>query len=339
MLLGVAFLMGVALAVVFPTGREFAELTGKQHVDAYSIAYLTVLTRAKPDDVNLRLVFARQLAELGRWDESLVVLDRVASDRTALGDVRALRLELMLARARALPVGSVARRSALDDVHRELHVVSTLPWQQSRAEELAKLSLELEDPGLAARYFLTAANVTPDSSARAGLLADAGRWLRASGDERASSECFRRAADLVADERRGRYLSAGADALEAGGRPCDAADLLRPVASISRDVPLVTRATALSSSCGNAHDAKTLGRRLLELAPSDETLVRAQVVRELAAGDPPSALVLLKKLVKRHPNDSALRGTTARVAEWSGQPQIALEQWLFLVSSGHVAQL
>jgi tetratricopeptide (TPR) repeat protein len=334
MLLGVAFMMGVVLAAVFPSGREFAELTGKHRVDAYSIAYLTVLTRAKRDDAHLRLVFARQLAELGRWEEAISALAGVTFDASTRGDAHTLRLDVLVARARSFPLDSSERSLALETVHRELNAASELSWPPERARELANLALQLEDPALAARYYLAAAELETLPSARAEALADAGKWLRASGDTRGAAECFQRAADRTDDrERKARYLLAGADALEAHGRPCDAAALLRPLAKDATDVAFVDRAAALSTSCGDVDEAKRIGRRLVELAPDNETFVRAQVVRELAACDPPGALVLLRRLVKLYPHDNDLRLSTARVAEWSGQPQVALEQWLVLLSA------
>jgi len=347
MLLGVAFMTGIVLTVVFPSGREFAELTDKERVDAYSIAYLAVLTRAQQDDSNLRLAYTRQLAELGRWDEALTALDGTPPRERGsnlvpeiAGNAGKVRLELMLARARALPVDSAPRAAAFEEIHRALRAGASLTLPSARARELAALALELEDPALAARYFLAAAAAERNRLARALALAEAGRWLRASGDERSASESFRRAADLSDDEeRKVSYLCAAADALEGQGRPCDAVDLLRPYVSVSRNVAVVERATALSTSCGNATDARQFGRLLRESAPDDERYVRAQVERELAAGDPAAALALLKRLVSSYPNDSELRWTTARVAEWSGQPQVALEQWLALVSSGHVRSL
>jgi hypothetical protein len=336
-LLGLAFMMGVVLTVVFPSGREFAELTGKQRVDAYSLAYLTVLTRAKRDDPNLRLVQARQLGEIGRWDEALAALEGVTFDRATADAASSLRLELILARARALPSGSIERATAFESVRQEIHHASRRTWPAPRAYELGRLALELEEPALGARYFAAAGASETEPSARAAALAEAGRWLRAAGDERAASESFRGAAETTNElAEKLQYTLAAADALEAMARPCEAADLVRPYALGSDDVELVVRAAALSTSCGNARDAQLLGRRVLQLAPDDEAHVRAQVTRELGAGDPRSALALLKKLVKQHPGDSALRLMTARVAEWSGDPQSALEQWMFLVAHGHV---
>lgn len=328
-------MMGVVLTVVFPSGREFAELTGKQRVDAYSLAYLAVLTRANRDDANLRLVHARQLGTIGRWDEALAMLEGVTFDGATLEAASSLRLESMLSRARALPVGSDARSAAFASVRRELSVLSERSWASPRARDFGRLALELEDPALAARYFLAASAGTADPSVRAAGLAEAGQWLRAAGDERSASDSFRRAADTAPQwGQKVRYVLAGAEALEAEGRPCDAADLVRPYALRSVDIDLIVRAAALSSACGKVHDAQTLGRRLLELAPHDETYVRAQVARELGAGDPRSALALLEELVKKQPNDRELRRTMARVAEWCGEPKIALEQWMFLVSAG-----
>lgn len=338
-LLGLAFMMGVVLTVVFPSGREFAELTGKQRVDAYSLAYLNVLTRAKGDDPNLRLVHARQLGEIGRWTEALAALDGVTFDRATADAASSLRLELMLARARALPLGSGERAAAFESVRRELHDARERSWSAPRAHELGRLALELEEPALAARYFVAASTAEAEPSARAAALAEAGRWLRAAGEERAASESFMRAAETTGSfAEKLRYVLAAADALEAEARPCDAAAVVRPYALRSDDVALVVRAAALATSCGDARDAQRLGRRILELAPGDDAHARAQVTRELHAGEPRSALVLLKRLVKQHPRERELRLTTARVAEWSGEPQTALEQWMFLVSTGSVVR-
>jgi hypothetical protein len=63
--------------------------------------------------------------------------------------------------------------------------------------------------------------------------------------------------------------------------------------------------------------------------------MRAQVRRELAAGDAAAALGLLRVLVSHSPEDASLHETTARVAEWAGEPQTALEHWLWLLTRGH----
>lgn len=335
-LLGFAFMVGVVLMVVFPTGREFAELTGKQSVDEYSIAYLTVLTRAHPEDESLRIVYARQLATLGRWEAALRALAVEAREPAAAAEVRALKMDVMLARAREIPTNDVAASaSAFAAVHDELRAMTAMVLPPAKGRELAKLALELQDPALAARFFLAVSEVETHPGGRADAIAEAGRWMRASGDGLGASDCFRRAADLAPQpERRTAYLARGADALEAEARPCEAAALLRAPASLSTDTSFIERAATLSTSCGAPEQAKVLGRRLVDLKPDDEGHLRAQVRRELAAGDPEGALTILRRLVNRHPRDGELRRATALVAEWAGRPDLALEQWLALAVGG-----
>src|SRR4051794_36167913 len=165
--------MGIVMTVVCPTGREYAALSDKQRADAYSIAYLTVLTRADPRDTNLRIVFVRQLAQLGRWDEAL----------QALGDsveTRALRLELLLAKARAIPRDDPGRDHAFGVVHAEL-TAHAEAFPKTQARSLAALALELEDPLLAATFYVSAAEADVPPG-RAASFADAGRWFIAGGD-------------------------------------------------------------------------------------------------------------------------------------------------------------
>jgi hypothetical protein len=100
---------------------------------------------------------------------------------------------------------------------------------------------------------------------------------------------------------------------------------------------LVKRPTSsLVTSCGRARDAKLLGRRVVALMPESDAERRRQVQRELAAGDPVGALVLLRQLVHNHPNEAPLRETTAHVAEWAGQPQVALEHWMWMLGRGYL---
>lgn len=334
MLVTFAFMMGVVLAVVFPTGREYAEVTSKQRVDAYSIAYLHVLTRANPKDGNLRFVYVSQLAQLGRWEEALEILETTPKDAQGGGDVRKLRLELMIARANSLPEDSPERAKAFATIHDELsEMVDATPVDQ--LETFAKLALQLEDPALGARFYIALATKNP--VVRVDALEQAGKWLRASGDGEGGANAYRRASELATDpEQKTRLLLLAVDALEAMSGACPAADLIAPLAEASTDKAVIERATRIMMSCGRAVEAKLLGRRLLAFAPDDEAEQKAQIRRELAGADPAGALVLLRALVTKYPSDGDIREATAKVAEWAGQPAIALEQWLWLLDVGRV---
>lgn len=335
-MLGFAFMMGVVLATVFPTEREFAEVTRSQSGDAYSIGYLSVVTRAKPEDAHLRLAYARELASLGRWDEALDAMPTIAMAPALAPEIKALKLDVMVARARSFDDDDPEAAAAYAAVLSELQSGTEMKWSPERTRELAKLTLELEAPTLAARYYQSLATIEPDDGGRAKALADAGRWLRASGELGKAAETYQRAATTAQDAtNKAAYLLAGAETLEAMNKPCDGAKLVQTTANESSDPAYVARVTAMMTACGRVHDARMLGRRLLALQPNDEPTTRAQIRRELAAGDPGAALNLLVPLVKAHPKDRNLHATTARVAEWASQPKIALDNWLWLMSNGY----
>lgn len=335
LLVGFAFIMGIVMTVVFPSGREYAEVTDKQGVNAFSIAYLTVLTRADPKDLHLRMIYVRQLASLARWDEALDALSKAPEEAKRTPELRVLKLELSLAKARSLPEDTADRAAAFAALHDDLRsLVDDVP--KDKAHELGKLALELEDPLLAARYFLVAAE-RQDVEAAAASLAEAGRWFRAGGEGERGAECLQRAAEKTRDpERKKGYLLEAAAALEASRGACPAADVLHGPAQTDTDVAFVRRAVELLRKCARANDAKLLGRRLLGMVENDEAEVRLQIRRELEAGDPRGALALLRGLVAKHPNDPVLREATARIAEWGGDPQTALQHWLWLLDHGRV---
>lgn len=330
---GFAFSLGAVLAAVLPTRREYAQLADDQPPDAYSLAYLHVLTRAKPDDEHLRITYVRHLAKLGLFDDALQALGK-PRDIEAEG----LRLDLLLARARALPEPSDERRAAFEAVAVQLQAVARLPVSLDRLQALASLALELERPRLAAELLLRAGAV--DSPRRAALLADAARWLRASGDGVRAAQTYQRAAEIERDADRARaYALAAIDALEAEDRVADAADLVtKLVAAEPNDVALLARAAALSSACNRVVAARDYGRRIVALSPDRdaEDVVTGQLRRELAAGDVRSALPLVQSLVRRHPNDPRLRELQAHVAEWAGRPDLALGDWLWLLGHGRL---
>jgi hypothetical protein len=63
---------------------------------------------------------------------------------------------------------------------------------------------------------------------------------------------------------------------------------------------------------------------------SDEVLFD-QVKRELAAGDLAAAFLLMQELVKRQPDEPSLREIDGRISEWAGHPDVALQDWLYLM--------
>jgi Flp pilus assembly protein TadD len=335
LLVGFSFSLGGVLAAVFPTRREYAQLADDRAPDAYSLAYLQVLTRATPSDEHLRLLYVRHLTQLGRYDEALAALAPALATQPPDAATASLELELLLARARAIPEGDPRRAEAFEAVAAHLEKLLVQPQPAERLAPLARLALELERPRLAADFYeRAAASIGPTGAAP--MLVEAGRWRLASGDVEGASGLYRQAADREQDPQRSRELALLAvSALEAGDHVAAAADLAGEyLERWPEDRELLQRAADLSSRCERASAARGYGRRLLALDPASEASLERQVQLELAAGDARAALPILRRLLALHPTDPRLHRTRARVAEWAGRPDLALEDWLWLLGRG-----
>lgn len=320
------------LSLVFPTGSEYAAFTSETKPDAYSIAYLETLTRANPKELELRLVYAKQLAALGRYDAAFTVIAPVLEDPRLGAEAKQFALDVALARARAFPEGAPSRTAAFADVHAQLRVLLSFPRTAARGEELAKLALELDDPRLAAEFYDDLA--AHHQEGRPRYLASSARWLRAAGDNKLAAAHYRSAHDTAfSPDEAIEYAVLAVASLEADNHPNDAADLAAEYAGRHpADARILALATRLATACTRAAAARELGRRWLALAPDDETVMRAQASRELGAGDAKSSLLLLNKLVARHPDEYALRLQRARVSEWAGDLGTAERDLLWLVA-------
>jgi tetratricopeptide (TPR) repeat protein len=333
MLVGIALAFGALLASVVPTRAEYTRNLERPS-DARSLPYLSALARASGDDRSIELLYVRRLQSLGRFDAALDALGP-ASPKTADPTTANLRFDLLLAKARAQPDGTAARTSAFGDVARELGTLRSVPQTDARLRELARVALEVGEPHWAAEYLFAAASLSAPAD-RAATLVEAGRWLRAAGDESRAADCFARAAEAESDPARARTDRALAvDAVEAEGQAGPAADLAASFVSRDPDdLSMLARATALASAAGRAKEARDLGRQLVSLEPDDDAAIRDQARRELAAGDPRGALADIALLVTRHPEDQQWRRVEARVAEWAGDPSLALGDWLWLFAQG-----
>lgn len=335
LLIEFAFVLGAGLAAVFPTRQQYAEFANDESPNAYSLAYLHVLTRADPNDMPLHLIYARHLKALGQIDEALAAVEPVLSDPLLAADARDLRLQLLLTRARAIPEGDPGRAIAFHAVAAELTRMAELPENKEQLVYFAHLAVDLDEEALAAKYFMRAADADP--SHKAQYLAEAGKWLRAVGDGDGSADAYQRAAAAERDPVQSReYKTLAIDALLAddkGGAACDLA--MDYVAAAPDDAAMLERAVVLAAAANRVQLARDLGRKLLAMDPENEERILAQANRELAAGDPAAALPLLTKLRERHPSDRKLRELEAHVAEWAGKPEMALDDWLWLLQNGY----
>ncbi len=335
-LCGLAVAVVALVAFVFPSREDYAQLVDPTNPSGASLAYLEALTLASPDDPELQLARAKSLANAGEIGLASEILQEIVDDPRRGGEARTLRFELRLVAARALPEKSVERRRAFAEILELLpeRLAATDDTEQLRA--LADLAASLERPDLAADATMRRVSVT-DPAESGPVLAGAARWALAADDPARAAGYLATAAERAqtVDERRSWALRS-LEVLEGGDVHAASEAALQWLSKLPGDRVMLERAIRLASAANRPKIARDLGRRQVAMGPADEALLRAQAKRELAAGDPKSALRIVEQLLAARPNDLALREAHARLAEWSGEQDLALEDWLFLASSGWV---
>lgn len=339
MLLGFAAGVIALIAVVFPTRAEYAGLAEVKQPDQYSIAYLKVLTRANPEDTELRMLYVKQLSQLGRWAEALDALAPALEDKNpAIRDVARLqRFDILLARARSLPEGSADRAAAFDAVAALIPDLVGRNLGEPRMRDLALVALGLDKPGLAAEVYARLASMVPVDQ-RHEVRATAARWFLAAQNQTQAARYYAWASNTAPTvEKSKEYALLELAALESKNVEL-AAD--RSVAYAKKwwdDYGIVERATHLATACDRPRTARDFGRRLVSIGPVTEALQRAQAKRELGAGDPKSALAIVKQLLARR-DDCALHEAAARISEWTNDQDTALDHWLWVADHACVPQ-
>lgn len=257
-------LVAVVCWLVFP--RELADTLRRAELDAVTLSYSVAWLKAEPDDHELRLVLARDLIELGRFEEATDQLAYVEahSDQPALRDQqRWLQARLpfvaLMAMAPAERDGSVqyARaRVMFAKVHPERLNLPQLQRYAEMALLLGNLNAALE------AYHLLAARTPP-----------AAPWYRQAGDALLARGRYARASEeyilaMRAQESgagRGDFLKA-VSTLQAGGLSGQALEVAaRWETAFLNDPEVLYRLMSLARAAGDGVRAQHYAVLLLRL--------------------------------------------------------------------------
>ncbi len=173
--------------------------------------------------------------------------------------------------------------------------LTRFPSDREILEVAAKLALANQKPTLAAHYYEQIAAAAPDA------------------------------------ETQRRFGRLALLALVAGNQVDAALRLAEQLlGKFPTDTELLEIATKLAQGNQQPRLAQTWGRVLLAQDPQNSARISRQLTIEISAGDLNAALLLARRLVRRHPHSAKERAQLAQIAEWSGQPQLALQHWVEL---------
>ena len=211
------------------------------------------------------------------------------------------------------------------------------PVDARRLERLARALLGAERPGAAATVHGYLAEVDPENRLR--WWSEAARWSEAAGRPAVAATWVDRMRDEAPAAARGALARRGDALLVAAGRQDRV--LERVAARIEAspgDAGALREGVRLARAGADLERARGWTEALLERRPDDVEALGDAIDLALAAGDLDGARVAAERAVHRLPERRPLRTRLAQVAEWSGDPEAATEQWRVIAGDGDDAE-
>ena len=358
--------VAVVFALMVPNPTLERRAIESRRGDLLTVAYLANLLRTDPDDPALRFALARQQLARNEIQAARATLRPLldSPDPQLRADSH-WRDWLSYREAWArLPDDSPLRPGLHKAMLQRLHELAAETWPEDMQVRIAADAFALGERELGSQTIKALAR-RAGTAFDAGWYAESARSVLEAGDYRGAAELYlvarKRATGLAA--RRSHYLAA-LHTLQAGNLLDEAvATAERELGDLADDTETLYAVVVLARACGRADVADRLARRMIRLSLRDQ-LHRWQLagagldgaIRPTAATAPAGAPGLAfderiyslayeaflgnrnladayrvaESAVRQRPDDLAWRERLAQVAEWHGQPRVALDQWLVL---------
>ncbi len=325
-----ALVFGTLLVLLFPTSETFQRWYSERAADHLSITYLELMVQSKPDDSVLRLTLARQLLAVGRLHRTRVILAPLVSEDTPAGtEALLLDLQAMLALSRAAEPGSDARRHREALLSGRIKQLIGRTYPEEVSAKLAAFARLAGAHGAATEMYIRLAKRT----SVAKWWAEAGHTLLASSNAGQAANMFIAAMETEKLHYRAfEYTLQAIDALRSANRLREAMELAqRGLKTKPKSLRMLERALGIARATNHTMFAEELSTRISNLLPNDVRIIARHIEVLLSSGNLDAATVYSERLVKLRPRSVRLRKKLAKVAEWAGQPNKALGQWLWLL--------
>lgn len=356
-------LVAVVLTAIFPHQTLVKRVLDAPPGDITD-AYLANLLRTEPDNPHLRLAMARKQLLAGQYERiAPTIAPALASADPAVRQQAAwLRWQAdeqrFFRRPDDDPERPAARRALLD----ALQALADDPLPELLLAEFARKAAALGDTALARRLF---ARLVEEGGAHSeAWYAEAARSALAEGEYGAAANYYLIALQRVAGlaEQR-RYLALAMQALVSGNRTGEALELaeraFEVAPALTDDRETLITLIEYARAARRPDLADRYARRLLRLSLREQfersRLVYGELieVRRVALGDgpqlpfddriytlgfeafldnrkPEDAWKVAASAVRQAPDSLVWRERLARVSEWTGRSQLALEHWLHI---------
>lgn len=330
-------LIVVALLVLSHKSEEVFLPSEDEQSDAVAIGYTELLLKAHPEDDRLRLRLVDQLIQIGNLQRAREYLQPLLG-RAPVAPYYAAVLDILAAQADPDGIDDAARARLVE----QLRGLDRTVLDNAMLEGLARHALQLGAPDLAVLAYRELAG--RDSQRRQHWLEEAALWSLAAAAQEQAAQLYLQLADEAQEPAsRLAYLHQAFDALLAADLGESAAELLAAhLDELGSDpASLDWLAAGVGAAQGSLRFdlAERFIRRWRALQEDDPRAIAADYRLSLASGAIERAWQLGPELLALAPDDRELLAELARLGEWAGHPQQALDYWIRLLQGGEEPQV
>lgn len=354
-----------ALAVIYPQ-QDLVEQVVQTPKSALSNAYVTNLLRTAPDDPQLRLLLASQALEQGNPGAVRPTLQPTlaAGDPLLRREARWLICQADIRLAQGLLPDSPEHRRSRAAIGAQLLELAADDWTAERRATMASLAFQYDQPDLGVALYRQLAEGSPNQAAAVDWYARAGAIALGHGHYRRSAELYLSARRQAGDtgQARANFLSA-LRTLQSGNLLADALSMAeREIGDLAGDQETLFFVTNLARAAGRPDIADRYVRRLLRLSllrqleqlrlaeahggasprkaawrpaertdgpqlPFDDKAYTLGYEVFLENRKLEDAWKVAASAVRQVPDQAVWRERLAKVAEWTGRAELALDNW------------
>lgn len=325
--------LAIIFALLFYKGDRLKDLLYIVKPDRISVLYLKLLLNINPDNTDLHLELARHYINLGQEDQARFELEPLLEEEGSVAlEAKILILEIDFKNYFSLAEDDPRRATELARLQSSIIEISKNPIPVTLISNIINLSLELNQPAVAANLFYQWSTIILEPAERIEKLKASGQWYIAAGLPSRAAEIYHTCYELSENTAQARQFALLALQISrAAGGSNRATEYFHVYQQrFPKDPELLDEMISIYFADHKPKYAYELGVLRLALDPDNPDQINKQIEHALAAEEIQSALVLAQRLIGIVPNDHSAHERLAHIAEWNDKPALALKEWLWL---------
>lgn len=324
-------LVATMLAALFPNEHQLISFSEQHQKDDLSLAYLKLLLKLHPENNEVRFALVENYTGHGEWNDARTTIEPLLKAEDETGKrARLVAINVDFAIATKLVEKSDAQKNLFAGIIKAIETYHSTTNDTNALKRMATISLALNNPALAAKTYERLAEIDKTMHTTWLKLA-AEQWLASGASFKAAIHYQKLASEGSEKASRQNTLMA-LDCFVKADAYSHALELVNRVSDRFRnDSEALQRMLALVLQQNDLRQAQQLAVALTRLHPEEPEMLTKRRNIEIAANDLDMAYDTALRIVEIEPDNNENRAMLARLADWTGKQEAALDQWLWNV--------